>query len=43
MSAESEYVHVTKVVGFVTRIPEQLSLQFYDFSMKCYGFYKFAD
>ena len=33
---------VTKVVVIVLRIPEQLSLYFYDFSTIVYGIYKFA-
>ena len=32
----------TKVVDFVARIPEQLSLHFYDFSTNCYVFSKFT-
>jgi hypothetical protein len=35
-------VNVTKVVVLVLRIPEQLSLHFYDFSTILYGIYKFA-
>jgi len=35
-------VYVTKVVDIVTRIPEQLSLRFSDFSMNLYLFYKFT-
>ena len=31
-----------KVVDIVTRIPEQLSLNFFDFSTNLYLFYKFA-
>ena len=31
-----------KVVEFVSRIPEQLSLNFYDFSKNCYEFSKFT-
>ena len=33
---------VTKVVVLVLRIPEQLSLYFYEFSTILYGIYKFA-
>ena len=33
---------VTKFVDLVTRIPDPLSLYFYDFSTILYGIYKFA-
>ena len=35
-------MHVTKLVGIVTRIPKQLSLNFSDFCTNLYRFYKFA-
>jgi len=35
-------VNVTKFVDLVTRIPDQLSLHFYDFSVICFAFYKFT-
>ena len=31
-------VTVTKLVDLVTRIPDQLSLHFYDFSVICFSF-----
>ena len=34
---------VTKFVDLVTRIPDQLSLHFYDFSAICSAFLKFTD
>ena len=35
-------MNVTKVVVLVLRIPEQLSLHFYDFYTNCYVFSKFT-
>ena len=35
-------MNVTKVVGFDLRIPEHISLNFYDFYTILYGIYKFA-
>ena len=35
-------MHVTKVVDLFAKIPEQLSLYFYDFSMIYNRIYKFA-
>ena len=43
MCGESEKLFVTKVVEFILRIPEQLSLHFSEFSTNLYGFYKFTE
>ena len=34
-------LHVTKLVDFIVRVLEHLSLHFYDFSVICYVFLKF--
>ena len=42
MGIVSEDLDVTKLVDLSIIIPEHLSLNFYDFSMNLYQFYKFA-
>ena len=42
MSRVSADLGVTKLVDFVIRILDQLSLHFYDFSVICYAFLKFT-
>ena len=42
MSRASADLGVTKLVDFVIRIPDQLSLHFYDFSVIYYAFLKFT-
>ena len=42
MQAESEEVYVMKLVDFNARIPKHLDMNFYDLSMNCYEFSKFA-
>ena len=39
----SAYLAVTKLVDLVLRIPDQLSLHFYDFSVICYAFSNFTE
>ena len=40
MSRVSADLGVTKLVDFVIRIPDQLTLHFYDFFVTCYAFLK---
>ena len=42
MGRVSADLGVTKLVDFVVRIPDQLSLHFYDFFLICYAFSKFT-
>ena len=41
---DMDYVdlHVTKFVDFIVRVPDHLSLHFYDFFVICYAFLKFT-
>ena len=43
MCTDSEGLHVTKLVDFIARIPEDLDLYFFDFSAIFYTFLKFTD
>ena len=42
MGRVSPDLGVTKLVDFLIRIPDQLSLYFYDISVICYAFLKFT-
>ena len=42
MCVDSVDLGVTKLVDFVIRIPDHLSLHFYDFFVICYAFLKFT-
>ena len=42
MGIVSADLGVTKLVDFIMRIPDHLSLHFYDFSVICYAFLKFT-
>ena len=43
MQADSEDVHVTKLVDLVSTIPKHLDLYVYDVSTKFYTFSKFTE
>ena len=42
MWIDSEDLYVKKLVDFIVRVPEHLSLHFYDFFVICYAFLKFT-